>query len=172
MSLCRIFGPPLLKWYFDDPRKPIKTHVYCYTRILSKYPCGHPTCSIVSRVHREMCIKIKTFGVFLNEYWITWLLAFHMPGNALTRPSIVYWRAIYWASWMHWRRRILESKETIVHCCLTSLCLSMHPFVHLEHTLLLFSSFPLLCKLAIEMEDWSGGGLGRGLCFSVSMRCR
>ena len=24
MSLCKLFGPPLLKWYFDDPRKPLK----------------------------------------------------------------------------------------------------------------------------------------------------
>ena len=42
----------------------------------------------------------------------------------------------------------LESKETIVHCFLTCLCLSLHPFVPLEHTVLLFPSLPLLCKLA------------------------
>ena len=43
----------------------------------------------------------------------------------------------------------LERKETIVHYCLTCLCLSMHPFVPLEYTMLLFPRFPLLCKLAI-----------------------
>ena len=119
-----------------------------------------------------MCIKTKTFGFFLNESRINWLLAFHIPGNTLTWPSISYWRAIYWASWMHWRRIILESKETIVHCCLTYLCLSLHPFVPLEHTFLLFPSFPFPCKLSIKMEEWSGGGPVGGLDFSISMRCR
>ena len=98
-----------------------------------------------------MCIKTKKIGVFLNESRITWLLAFHMPRNAPTRLCISYWRAIYWASWMHWRRRILESKETIVHCCLTWLYLSLHPFVPLEHIVLLFPSFPLICELSIEI---------------------
>ena len=87
-------------------------------------------------------------------------------------PPFPIWRAIYWASWMHWTRIILESKETIVHCCLTCLCLSLHPFVPLEHILLLFTIFPLLCKLAIDMEDWSGGGPSGGLGFSISTRCR
>ena len=82
-------------------------------------------------------------------------------------PPLPIWRAIYWSSWMHWRRRILKIKETIVNCCLTCLCLSPHPFVPLEHTLLLFPSLPFPCKLAIEMGDWSGGELG----FSISTRC-
>ena len=44
---------------------------------------------------------------------------------------------------------------------------SLCPF---EHTLLIFPRFPLLCKLSIEMEDWSNGGLGGGLGFFVSTR--
>ena len=67
---------------------------------------------------------------------------------------------------------ILERKETIVHCCLIWLFLILHPFSPLEHTLLLFPSFSFLCKLFIEMEDWSGGGLGGGLGFFVMTRCR
>ena len=43
---------------------------------------------------------------------------------------------------------------------------------HFEHTLLLFPSLPLFCKLAIEMEDWSGGGPGGGLGLLISTRCR
>ena len=66
----------------------------------------------------------------------------------------------------------LESKETIVHCFLTCLCLSMHHFVPLEHIVLLFPSFPLLCNLSIVMEDSSGGGPGGGLSFSSSRKCQ
>ena len=62
----------------------------------------------------------------------------------------------------------LESKETIVHCCLTCLCLIRHPFVPLENIVLLFPSFPLLYNISIVMEDLSGGGLGGGLGFSGS----
>ena len=43
----------------------------------------------------------------------------------------------------------MDSNETIVHCCLTCLCLSLHPFGPLEHIVLLFPRFPLLCKIAI-----------------------
>ena len=45
----------------------------------------------------------------------------------------------------------LKSKETIVHCCLIFLCLSQHPFVPLEHIVMLFPRFPFLCELAIEI---------------------
>ena len=84
--------------------------------------------------HCDLCTlgnvpKSKIFGVFLILSRITWPLAFHMPGNTPTRPSTSYWRAIYWAPWIHWRRRIEERKETIVHLCLIHTCLSLHPFV-------------------------------------------
>ena len=41
-----------------------------------------------------------------------------------------------------------------------------------EQSLMLFPSFPLSCEFSIKMEDWSGGGLGGGLDFSVSTRCQ
>ena len=43
----------------------------------------------------------------------------------------------------------MDRNETIVHCCLTCLCLSLHPFGPLEHIVLLFPRFPLLCKISI-----------------------
>ena len=153
LSLCRLLGPPLLKIYFDASRNPLKnTCLLSYAVFSLKVTC---TCSLLHRDPRTSrnVHKNKIIGVFYKESRINWLLAFHMPGNAPTRPSIIHWRAIYWASWMHWRRRILESKETIVHCCLICLCLSLHPFIPLEHTLLLFPIFPLLCNISIEMED-------------------
>ena len=99
--------------------------------ILNWYSCVHVAFYTIARVHREMYIKTKKWA-FLNESRITWLLAFHMPKNAPNRPSIIYWRDIYSASCMHWKRRIFQSKETIVNCCLIFLCLSLHPFVHLS----------------------------------------
>ena len=44
----------------------------------------------------------------------------------------------------------LKSKETIVHFYLICLCLSLHPFVPLEHIVLLFPRLPFPCDLAIE----------------------
>ena len=118
-----------------------------YTQLLSSNPCTSGS------VHED-----KYFWSFphssTNNLTLGLPYAWRMLG---LNPPLPIWRAIYWASWMNWRRRILESKETIVHCCITCLCLSLHPFVPLEHTLLLFPSLPLLCKLAMEMEDWSGG---------------
>ena len=99
-----------------------------------------------------MCTKSKIFGVFLNESRITWLLAFHMLGNALTWPFITYLWAIYWASWMNWRRRKFESKETIVHCCLIHLCSSLHPFVLLSTHCCSSQAFHFLWAF-----HWDGG---------------
>ena len=119
----------------------------------------------------EKCAQKKCFWIFLNESRITWLLAFHMSENALNRPFIAYWRDIYWASWKHWRRRTFESKETIVHCFPMLYMLESASLCPFEHTLLLFPCLPFLCKLSIEMEDWSGGGPGGGLDFSSSKKC-
>ena len=43
----------------------------------------------------------------------------------------------------------LESKETIVHYLLSCLCLSLHPFVPLEHIVLLFPIFQLRWRIEV-----------------------
>ena len=94
---------------------------------------AHASCPTVTRVHQENVPKNKIFGVVLITWRINWPLAFHIPRNVLTRPFTSYWRAIYWAPWIYWRRRIEESKETIVHLCLIHICLSMRPLCPCEH---------------------------------------
>ena len=126
LSLCTLFGPPLLKRNFDVPRNTLKIPIYLY-RSQAYILHVHVACPTMTLIHREMCPKIKYFGVFLIVSWITWPLAFPIPRNAPNRPFTSYWRAIYWAPWIHWRRRIEESKETIVHLCLIHTCLRLHP---------------------------------------------
>ena len=49
------------------------------------------------------------------------------------------------------KKEKMKSKKTIVHCCLIFLYLNLHPFVPLEHIVLLFPSFPLFCEIFIEI---------------------
>ena len=134
-----------------------------YTHVLSQYPCTS------GNVYEDKK-KIWSFPHrFLNNLNLGLPYSLRM---LRIDPPFPIWRDIYWASWMHGRRRTFESKETIVHCCPIFLMLEFASLCPFEHTLLLYPSLPLLCKLAIKMEDWSGGGPGGGLGFSVSTRCR
>ena len=109
--------PPLLKLYFYDPINSLKiTCLLLYAALKLKPMCTRKLLHVSLHTSRNVH-KNKKNGVFLNESQITWLLAFHMLGNALNWPFITYWWAIYWSSWMNWRRRTFESKETIVQCC-------------------------------------------------------
>ena len=79
MSLYRLLGPPLLKLYFDVPRKSTKNTCLCvYATFKAIYVCTSSFWSN-TRVHQEMYMKTKQFGVFLIESWVTWILAFHIP---------------------------------------------------------------------------------------------
>ena len=135
-----------------------------YTQRLSQYP----------RTSRNMHKNKKKmeFSSLNPDTRIAWLLAFHMPGKC-SELTLHFLLEGYILSLLDaLTEENLESKETIVHCCLTCLCLSLHPYVPLEHIVLLFPSFPLFCKLSIEMEDWIGGGPGGGLGFSILTRYR
>ena len=125
-----------------------------------------------------MCIKPNVFGVFLIEFRISWLLAFHMPREHSDSTLHCLFGVLYIEPLGYIEEENLESKETIVHCFLTCLCLSQHPFVPLEHARLLFPSLPLLCKLAIVrwrievVEDlvsrvWRSVNRGCHYCISV-----
>ena len=151
MSICRLLGPPLLKLYFDEPRKSLKNTHLCEYKIFNPiHVCTHNfwfnTC-----IHREMFIKTKTFGVFLIESWITWLLAFHMLGNTSTRPSIFYWSDIL--SLLDALKEENFGEQGNYSSLLPHLFMlesaSLCPF---GGQLLLFPSFPFLCMLSIVME--------------------
>ena len=159
-------------WYFYQPRTSLKNTCLSVYMTFKPIPVCTRTFWANNRVHQKMCIKPKTFWVFLIESWINWLLAFHMPWERSTWPSISYLEYYIVILLDTMKEDKLESKETIFHCFLTCLCLSLHPFVPLEHTMLLFPSLPLLCKISIVMEDWSGGGPSGGLGFSGSKKFR
>ena len=81
-----------------------------------------------------------------------------MPINALIQDSISHLRVIYYVVVKHWRRRNFESKETIVKIFPISICLSVHPFIHVDRTLYVhLLSSPLALWYFLAMEDWSGG---------------
>ena len=90
MSLYRLLGPPLLKLYFDDPRKSLKnTYLFVYMNFKLIPACTPKLLHCSSCTLRNMQKRKKNW-VFLNESRITWLLAFHMPtkhsDSTLHRP--------------------------------------------------------------------------------------
>ena len=95
-------------------------------------------------------------------------MAFHMPWECSDSNLHYPIGELYIEPLGYIEEENLERKETINHYCLTCLCLSLHPFVPLERTFLLFPSLSFPCKFVIVMEEWSGGGLG----FSALTRCR
>ena len=144
MSLCRIFGPHGLILYFDVLRSSQKiTCLYLYMNFKAMRASIHnfwpQTC-----VHRDVCIKTNIFEAFLIWVWISWLLAFHMPWDHWDLTLHYPFGVLFKEPLRYIKEEELKSKETIVHCCL-----SLHPFVPLEH-IVFFLGFPLLCELAIE----------------------
>ena len=134
-------------------------------------PCVHGACSTMTHVHREMCPKIKKIWSFP-----------HLVTNNLTFGISYAWKC----------------SELTLHCLLKGYILSLldaleeenlwekqnyigfvpHSFMlryaslcPFEQPLMLYPRFPLSCELAIDMEDWSGGGSSGGLSLSISIRC-
>ena len=138
-------------WTPFAQRNTLKIPIYLYTRVTGLHLVC--TCSLSHYdPHTSGNVpKNKIFGVFLIKSWIAWLLDFHILGNDPIWPFTSYWRAIYWATWMHWRRRTCERKETLIYLCPILAYLSLHPFV-------LWGVFDALPKLVFVLWacHWEG----------------
>ena len=168
MCLYGLLGPPLLKLYFDVPRKsPMNRCLRVCMNFKALFTCTHSFWANTS-VHREMCMKTNIFGIFLIESRITWILAFHMPREHSDSTLHCLFEGYILILLDALKEENSKSKESIGDCCLTCLCLSLHPSVPLENTFFLFQILPFICKISIEMEDWSGGVPGGGLGLSCS----
>ena len=172
MSLCRLFQPHFFILCFDSPRNSPKITCVCvYLTCKAMLTCIRIFWS-KTHIHQQMCVKTKVFVVFLIKSRITWLLAFHMPWERSDSTlhflfGVLYIEPLgYIEAGGNWKQG--NYSPWLPHL----LCLSLHPFVPLDHIVLLFLSFPCICKLVIVMEDWSGGGPCGGLGFSGSKKCR
>ena len=81
MSLCRLYEPHGLILSFDVPSSSLKNPcLLLYTNFNPILAC---TCDFwpQTHVHRDVCISPNIFGFFLIWVRISWLLAFHIPGD-------------------------------------------------------------------------------------------
>ena len=150
MSLCRIFGPHGLILYFYVSRSSPKiTCLYLYTTFKAIITC---ICNFwtQTRVHQNVCIKTNIFGVFLIESWINWFLAFHMPWERLNLTLHFLFGVLYIDPLGYIEGGENWDQGNYSPLLPRLLCLSLHPFVPLEHIVLLFPTLHFLCNLLIE----------------------
>ena len=142
----KIYEPHGLILSFDVPRSSLKNPcLLLYATFKPILVCTRNFWP-QTRVHRDVCIKQNSFVFFLIWVQTTWLLAFQMPLECLDLTLHYPFGVLYKEPLGYIEEEELKSKETIVHCCLSWLYLSLHPFVPLEH-FMFFPSFPFLVSL-------------------------
>ena len=148
VPLQTLWNPfPIL--YFNSPRKSPKNTCLCvYMTFKSILACIHSFWSKTC-VHWEMCIKPNFFGFFLIESRINWLLAFHIPWECSKSTLHFLFGVLYIEPLGYIEGGENWEKENYSPLFPHLLCLSLHPFVPLEHTMLLFPKLPFLCKISI-----------------------
>ena len=122
--------------------KNIRKVIYAAFSPITTYIRGY---SLYSHVHQDVYI----IQILWSVPWlgsdsydsqppicleIAWIRPFSIPLKSYIRNPLIHWKG------GGKREERIESNETIVHCC-QNLCLSLHPFVPLEH-------FCVLPKLA------------------------
>ena len=104
-----------------------------YTQILSQNPCT------LGNVHKAKC-----FCIFPHRFPNNLTIVLPYPLRELwIDPPFPIWSAIYWAFWIHWRVAGDWEQGNYSPLWPHLLCLSLHPFVPLEHTELLFPRLSL-----------------------------
>ena len=153
-------------WYFYQPRKSLKNT--CLSVYMTFKPI--PVCTrkfwANNRVHQKMCIKPKTFWVFLIESWINWLLAFHIPRKCLDSMLHFLLEGYILSLLDAFKEDNFGEKGNYSS-------LLSHLFMLESASLCPFGAhIATLPKISIEMEDWSGRGLGGEIIFSILTRCQ
>ena len=148
LSLCRLFRPHGLILSFDVPRSSLKNP--CLLLYVAFKPILACTRNFYpqTRVHRDVCISLNIYGIFLIWVRRSWLLAFHMPW-AHSNSTLHYPFGVLYKEPLGYIEEELKSKETMVHCCLSLLILEFASLCPLDH-FDFFPIFPLSCDLTIE----------------------
>ena len=172
MSLYIIFGPPLLKLYFYDPINSLKiTCLLLYAALKLKPMCTRKLLHVSLHTSRNVH-KNKNFCSFpqwvLNNLTLVLPYAWKRSDSTLHCLLEGYILSLLDAL----KEENFGEKGNYISLLPHLLMLDFASLCPFQHTLLLFPIFPLISKLSIEMEDWSGGGPGGGINFSISTRCR